>query len=145
MIFNPLYCLAVLLLQIGPLLVIVLLNGLQSRLKVFFQCVDVALGIPDTTFKLNYTVLQLLFQHNVILSDMLKRVFNGEDAMGTVLAISVGAVDAKELVFGEAVEGQNVIVVQAPHCHLVATHQSQQLGHRLQLFVFPPQFSSLSL
>ena len=98
---------------------------------MFVQCFDVALSIPDTIFKLNYTILKLLFEHNVILSDMLKGVFNGKNAVGTVLTISVGAVDAKEFVLGETIEGQNVVVVQAPHRHLVATHQSQQLGHRL--------------
>ena len=103
------------------------------------------MGVPDTAVEFHDVVLQLFFELGVVSGDVLQGVFDGEDAVSAVLAFSVGAVHAEKFVLSEAVEGQDVVVAEAPHRHLVAAHQPQQLHCRLQLLASSSQLPFLPL
>lgn len=113
----------------------VLLQLVERHLQLSLQDQGILLAVPHAVLDALQILAEDFLEQQVVLVDVLGGVFERQDLVDFVPKVTVGAVDAEHLAFGEAVESENVVVLHASKLVAAALHQVEQVDAGAQFLL----------
>lgn len=123
----------------------VLLQLVERHLQLSLQDQGILLAVPHAVLDALQILAEDFLEQQVVLVDVLGGVFERQDLVDFVPKVAVGAVDAENLAFGEAVESEDVVVLHASKLVAAALHQVEQVDAGAQFLLLEAQLVFLAL
>jgi len=141
-ILQFLFTALVFLLELLELFLVLLLKFLHRFLELPLENIRIFLAVLEAFLQKLQIAVDDLLEQQVVLGDVGIGILQRQDLVRPVLGDSVGAVNAEDAPFGEAVEREDVVVGHAPQLHVVAVHQVEQIDAGLHSLLLVAQLAT---